>query len=168
MRLARTIQGQGRPLVIAHGLFGSARNWGVLAKRLSDTARVIGVDMRNHGDSPWSDDNGYPALAADLAETVEEEGAPADILGHSMGGKAAMMLALMRPDLVGRLVVGEVVAGPWPPDRRGRRMSPRDQPSHGPLGWVRSLLHGAGGGQTHGGRQGRSRRLRRASLGRRA
>jgi esterase len=85
------------PLLIAHGLFGSARNWGVLAKRLSDTRRVLAVDMRNHGESPWEDSHTYPDLAADLAEVIAAHGGVADVVGHSMGGKAAMALALGHP-----------------------------------------------------------------------
>ena len=100
--------GSGRPLVIAHGLFGSARNWGVVAKRLSDSRPVIAVDMRNHGDSPHDADHSYPALAADLAEVIEDLGGAADVLGHSMGGKAAMVLAHTRPDLVSRLIVADI------------------------------------------------------------
>ncbi|MFA3917972.1 alpha/beta fold hydrolase [Ruegeria hyattellae] len=96
------------PLLIAHGLYGSARNWGVIAKRLSDSRRVVAVDMRNHGDSPWHDAHGYPELAEDLAEVIEHFGAPFDVLGHSMGGKAAMMLALSHPDLVRRLVIADI------------------------------------------------------------
>jgi pimeloyl-ACP methyl ester carboxylesterase len=96
------------PLLIAHGLYGSGRNWGVIAKRLSDTRRVITVDMRNHGDSPWSDAHGYEDMGADLAEVIEHLGAPMDVVGHSMGGKAAMALALMHPKLVDRLIVGDV------------------------------------------------------------
>ncbi|MCC5973258.1 MAG: alpha/beta fold hydrolase [Rubellimicrobium sp.] len=101
------------PLVIAHGLFGSARNWGVIARRLSDTRQVIAVDMRNHGASPWSDSHGYGDMAEDLAgvitaEVAEAGGTGADVLGHSMGGKAAMVLALTRPDLVRRLVVADI------------------------------------------------------------
>lgn len=100
--------GSRPPILIAHGLFGSARNWGVIAKRLSATGRrVIAVDMRNHGQSPWFDSHGYADLAGDLAETIEAEG-PMDVIGHSMGGKAAMMLALTRPDLVHRLVVVDI------------------------------------------------------------
>lgn len=76
------------PLVIAHGLYGSARNWGVIAKRLSDERQVIAVDMRNHGASPWHDSHSYPELAADLAEVIADLGSAADVVGHSMGGKA--------------------------------------------------------------------------------
>ena len=75
------------PLVIAHGLFGSARNWGAVAKRLAEGRRVIAVDMRNHGDSPWSDDHSYPAMAGDLEEALETHGAgeagPTIIIPHS-------------------------------------------------------------------------------------
>ena len=102
--------GPATPLVVAHGLFGSARNWGVLSKRLSDRGPVIAVDMRNHGASFHDPDHGYDALAADLARTIEDEGArgPVDLLGHSMGGKAAMVLALTRPELLRRLVVADI------------------------------------------------------------
>lgn len=96
------------PVLIAHGLFGSARNWGVIAKRLSDLRRVVTVDMRNHGQSPWDDSNTYSDMAADLAEVVEAQGAPMDVVGHSMGGKAAMMLAVTRPDLLRRLIVADI------------------------------------------------------------
>ncbi|MDD7970744.1 alpha/beta fold hydrolase [Roseinatronobacter alkalisoli] len=96
------------PLLIVHGLFGSARNWGAIAKRLSDSREVISVDMRNHGDSPWADSHGYDDLAADLAQVITSQNEPMDVLGHSMGGKAAMMLALTRPELVNRLLVADI------------------------------------------------------------
>ena len=96
------------PLVIAHGLYGSGRNWGVIAKRLSDRGKVVTPDMRNHGQSPRSDDHSYPALARDLAELIETLDGPADLCGHSMGGKAAMALALTRPELIRRLVVADI------------------------------------------------------------
>ena len=95
-------------LLIAHGLFGSGRNWGVIAKRLSDSRRVITVDMRNHGTSPRADTQSYPDMAGDLAEVITTLGAPMDVCGHSMGGKAAMALALQHPDLVRRLVVADI------------------------------------------------------------
>lgn len=106
--LNRIAQGEGPPLVVAHGLFGSARNWGAVAKRLSDIRRVVAVDMRNHGASPWSDQHSYEALAEDLAEVIDAEGGRADLLGHSMGGKAAMALALAEPERVASLVVADI------------------------------------------------------------
>ena len=96
------------PLVIAHGLFGSARNWGVIARRLSDRGRVVAVDMRNHGDSPWSERQGYEEMAADLSGVIAAQGGTADVLGHSMGGKAAMVLALTDPARVRRLIVADI------------------------------------------------------------
>jgi len=109
VRLARveTGAGPGVALLIAHGLFGSARNWGAMARRLGADRRVVAVDMRNHGASPRGR-AGYEEMAADLAAAIEAEGAPMDVLGHSMGGKAAMVLALTRPELVRRLVVGDI------------------------------------------------------------
>jgi esterase len=95
-------------LLIVHGLYGSARNWSVINKRMSDSRRVIAVDQRNHGDSPWFDTHSYLDMAQDLAQVVEHNGAPMDIMGHSMGGKAAMVLALTRPDLVNRLLVADI------------------------------------------------------------
>lgn len=96
------------PLVIAHGLFGSGRNWGVIARRLADHRDVFVVDMRNHGDSFRAPSHSYPDLAADLAEVIAHIGAPADLLGHSMGGKASMQLALTQPDLIRHLVVADI------------------------------------------------------------
>lgn len=112
MKLTTSVTGPATPglppVLLAHGLFGQARNLGVIARALAETRRVISVDMRNHGDSPWSEDHSYDALAGDLAAVVEAEGGPADVVGHSMGGKAAMWLALTRPQLVRRLVVLDI------------------------------------------------------------
>ncbi len=96
------------PLLIAHGLFGSARNWGAIQRRMAEDRRVIAVDQRNHGDSFRADRQTYADMAADLAKVIEAEGRPLDLLGHSMGGKAAMVLALTRPELVNRLVVADI------------------------------------------------------------
>ncbi len=95
-------------LLIAHGLYGSARNWGVIAKRLSDERRVIAVDMRNHGLSDWTDTHGYPDMAQDLAEVISHYGGPMDVLGHSMGGKTAMVLAATAPERVNRLIIADI------------------------------------------------------------
>lgn len=96
------------PILIAHGLYGSARNWGAIARRLAETRAVVTVDMRNHGDSPWMPSHSYADMAGDLATVIAGIGGPLDVLGHSMGGKAAMVLALTRPDLVRRLVVADI------------------------------------------------------------
>lgn len=107
MKLAHVTTGEGNDenLLIAHGLFGSARNWGVIQKRLSDRYRVKAVDMRNHGESPWSDRHDYPAMADDLAEMIPGR---SHVLGHSMGGKAAMTLALRHPEKLSRLIVADI------------------------------------------------------------
>jgi pimeloyl-ACP methyl ester carboxylesterase len=77
----------------------------VIAKRLSATRPVIAVDMRNHGQSPWYDSHSYADLADDLAGVMDQ---PMDVIGHSMGGKAAMVLALQNPALVRRLIVADI------------------------------------------------------------
>jgi len=96
------------PLIIAHGLYGSARNWGVIARRLSDERQVVAVGMRNHAHSIRADQHDYPRMADDLAEVIEQFGGKADVLGHSMGGKAAMTLALRHGALVRKLVVADI------------------------------------------------------------
>lgn len=101
------------PLVIAHGLYGSGRNWGVIAKRLSDTRRVITPDMRNHGHSPFESTQSYEDMAHDLAELIRHIGGPVDLCGHSMGGKAAMVMALRHPDLIRRLIVADIAPVPY-------------------------------------------------------
>lgn len=103
-----TSQGAAAPVLIAHGLFGSARNWGVIAKRLSDRGPVAAVDMRNHGDSLRNSDHSYAALARDLSEVIAANWGQADVVGHSMGGKAAMVCALQAPQAVRRLVVADI------------------------------------------------------------
>lgn len=100
--------GAGVPLLVAHGLFGSARNWRALARRWAERRPVLCVDMRNHGASFRSDRMDYPVMAGDLAQVIAANGGVADVLGHSMGGKAAMVLALTRPEAVRRLIVGDI------------------------------------------------------------
>jgi len=95
-------------LLLAHGLFGSGRNWRAIAKRLAAEFHVTTVDMRNHAGSFRSDEMTYPAMATDLAEVIDASGPPAMLLGHSMGGKAAMALALTRPELIDRLIVADI------------------------------------------------------------
>ncbi|MEN8261630.1 MAG: alpha/beta fold hydrolase [Pseudomonadota bacterium] len=96
-------------MTILHGLFGSGRNWNVIARRLSEQARVWVPDLRNHGASPHSEPMTYPAMAADVRALLDEQGIErSDMIGHSMGGKAAMWLALTEPERVNKLVVVDI------------------------------------------------------------
>jgi len=101
--------GEGAPLILLHGLFGAAKNLGVVARGLAGQARVISLDLRNHGDSPHGTQMDYATMAADVAETCAALGiGQARIAGHSMGGKTAMALALTNPELVERLAVLDI------------------------------------------------------------
>jgi pimeloyl-ACP methyl ester carboxylesterase len=101
--------GEGPPVVLLHGLFGAARNFGAVQRALTPRFKVIALDIRNHGDSPHAPDMRYPTLAADVQETLRSLGVERSALvGHSMGGKAAMALALRSPDVVARLLVSDI------------------------------------------------------------
>jgi esterase len=101
--------GEGPAVVLLHGLFGAARNFGAIQRAIASRFRVVALDMRNHGDSPHGPDMGYPVQAADVRETLQALGiGKAAVIGHSMGGKAAMAMALHWPDQVGRLLVADI------------------------------------------------------------
>ncbi|EPR66314.1 alpha/beta fold hydrolase [Cyclobacterium qasimii] len=107
--------GTGKPLVILHGLFGSADNWMSIAKGLEENFTLYLLDQRNHGDSPHSDTWNYKAMAEDLKEFMEAEGLQkASFLGHSMGGKTVMKFALTYPEMVDKLVVADIAPRPYP------------------------------------------------------
>ena len=95
------------PLLIIHGLYGSARNWGIICKRMSDEREIFAIDQRNHGDSKWCETHNYFDMAEDIHEFLEHFGSMA-ILGHSMGGKAAMVLSIKAPQLVEKLIVADI------------------------------------------------------------
>jgi pimeloyl-ACP methyl ester carboxylesterase len=106
--LHTTVLGDGGPTVaFCHGLFGQGKNWTQIAKALSPDHRVLLLDMPNHGRSPWTESFDYVELADMVAAHLEPEG-PVALVGHSMGGKIAMCLALRHPGLVERLVVVDV------------------------------------------------------------
>jgi pimeloyl-ACP methyl ester carboxylesterase len=114
VRLAYETYGDGEPVVVMHGLFGSARNWRTVAERLGDGYRVYAVDLRNHGRSPWTEDMDYGLLAEDLAAFLDDRGLErAALIGHSLGGKTAMTLALEDPGRVDRLVVVDIAPVPY-------------------------------------------------------
>jgi pimeloyl-ACP methyl ester carboxylesterase len=101
--------GQGEPIIILHGLFGTLDNWQTIAKRLAKNYMVYIIDQRNHGKSPHSDEFSYPILADDLKHFMESKWMyKANIIGHSMGGKTAMQFALMYPDMVEKLVIVDI------------------------------------------------------------
>jgi len=99
----------GPPVVILHGLLGSSSNWRSIARRLAEQHRVFTPDLRNHGESPHVDDMSYPAMAGDVRAFLDEHAIDAaTVIGHSMGGKTAMRLALDAPHRVDRLVVVDI------------------------------------------------------------
>ena len=109
MILSHAEAGAGPAVILLHGLFGAGKNLGVLARSLSTDYRVISLDLRNHGASAHDPATDYQAQAADVAETMGRLGiSHAVLIGHSMGGKVAMRLALDRPDLVEALVVLDI------------------------------------------------------------
>lgn len=109
-------EGPGIPVVITHGLYGQGRNLGVIARELPGR-QVLLADLRNHGDSPHDDVHDYSAMAADLVGVIEDAGGRADLVAHSMGGKAAMVAALQHPDRVNRLVVMDIAPIPYDHDQ---------------------------------------------------
>jgi len=115
MKLNFRKTGQGDPLIILHGLFGSADNWLSIAKGLENDYTLYLVDQRNHGDSGHAEEWNYQVMAEDLAEFMVEQGLEtAHLLGHSMGGKTAMAFALQQPEKVNKLIVVDIAPRFYP------------------------------------------------------
>ncbi len=107
--------GAGPALVVIHGLFGSADNWQTLAKQWSENYTLYLLDMRNHGRSPWADTFDYPSMAEDVRHFCEVQGIEeAYFIGHSMGGKVAMHLAVLHSELVKALMVVDIAPKSYP------------------------------------------------------
>jgi esterase len=116
MELHYEHSGQGHPLIILHGLFGSLENWRTLSKAFAQSFQVFALDQRNHGRSPHSEVFNYHAMMEDVREFIERHGLPsAYVLGHSMGGKVAMQFALTYPDQVDKLVIVDIAPKVYPP-----------------------------------------------------
>lgn len=116
MELHYRILGEGQPLIILHGLFGSSDNWQTHARKFAEYFQVILVDQRNHGHSPWSDDFSYELMAEDLHGLVTELKLDNIILlGHSMGGKTAMFFAQQYPELLDKLIIVDMGIREYPP-----------------------------------------------------
>ena len=109
MRLNYFSQGDGPTLVLIHGMYGSASNLRTVSKAFSDRFRVISMDLRNHGDSPHQPDMDLACMAGDVLETLDAINVDmVHILGHSLGGKIAMQLALNHPQMISKLVVADI------------------------------------------------------------
>lgn len=101
--------GQGRPVIILHGLFGSARNWQGIARALAADHHVITPDLRNHGQSPHTDSMTYHEMADDVIRILDKlKIGEAVIIGHSMGGKVAMTAALTEPERFNGLIIADI------------------------------------------------------------
>ncbi len=107
--------GEGEPLIILHGLFGSLDNWMTLSKQLGEHFEVYVVDARNHGFSPHNDEFSYEVMADDLYEFIIQHNIKKPtILGHSMGGKTAMQFAMNYPNMLSKLIVVDIAPKPYP------------------------------------------------------
>ncbi|MFN4145517.1 MAG: alpha/beta fold hydrolase [Runella sp.] len=108
--------GTGRPMVILHGLFGSSDNWLTISKTIAEAGfSVYLLDLRNHGRSPHTDEHSYPLMAQDVLAFFEQQNLEKPILvGHSMGGKVAMTLAMQQPDVLEKLVVVDIAPKNYP------------------------------------------------------
>ncbi|PCI59490.1 MAG: alpha/beta hydrolase [Methylophilaceae bacterium] len=115
MQLHYKILGQGQPLILLHGLFGSADNWGAVAKHFSQHYQTISVDLRNHGRSPHHDSQSYPDMAEDIIELCDALKLDTiHLLGHSLGGKTAMQFATQYPERVDKLIVVDMAIRTYP------------------------------------------------------
>jgi esterase len=109
MELNHKIYGQGEPIIILHGLFGTLDNWQTIARQLSSHFMIYAIDLRNHGKSPHVEGMDYGLMASDVKEFMENNWLHrARIIGHSMGGKVAMQLAVSNPDMIEKLVVVDI------------------------------------------------------------
>jgi esterase len=106
----RDLGGAGKPpLVILHGLLGSARNWQTVGRDLAARFHVLALDLRNHGSSPHANEMNYEVLVQDVIAWLDTQGlSRVTLMGHSMGGKAAMLLACRHPERVERLIVVDI------------------------------------------------------------
>src|SRR3954463_15107706 len=111
---SRTLGESGPRVVFVHGLFGQGKNWTTVGKGLADGHRVTLVDLPNHGHSPWTDRVDYLDMVELLATELEQLGEPVTLVGHSMGGKVAMHLALRWPELLRALVVVDIAPAEYP------------------------------------------------------
>lgn len=118
MELFFRTYGEGSPLLILHGLFGQSDNWNTLAKKIAENNfTVYTIDLRNHGQSPHNKEMNYEVMAKDVHELIKKENIHhPSLLGHSMGGKVAMMYDYLFPDTLSKLIVADIAPKQYPPD----------------------------------------------------
>jgi esterase len=121
MKLFFRKSGEGKPLLIMHGLFGMSDNWSTLSKQFSEKGFLVYiVDARNHGRSPHSDEFDFPLMSADMIELMDDEKIQsANIIGHSMGGKTAMWMACENPNRISKLLVADMAPRFYAPHHEG-------------------------------------------------
>lgn len=116
MQLHFTTLGAGEPLLLLHGLLGSHQNLLPASRRFAEYFQVFAIDQRNHGHSPHHDEMNYALMADDIARFMDAHGlSKAHVLGHSMGGKAAMQFALSHGDRVRKLVIVDMAPKTYGP-----------------------------------------------------
>lgn len=150
MRLNYQAYGSGFPLIILHGLFGMLDNWHTVSRSLGAHFRVYALDQRNHGRSPHSEVFTLEAMAEDVQDFMDQEGiSSAILLGHSMGGKIAMRVALTEPQRVEKLIVVDIAPRSYAPQHDGilegltsidlSQMSSREEINAGLSRWIPQL-----------------------------
>ncbi len=134
---ARTVGEAGPRVVFVHGLFGQGKNWTTIAKGLADRHRVTLLDLPNHGHSPWTERVDYLDMVRMVAAELESYGEPVTLVGHSMGGKVAMQLALRRPELLRALVVVDIAPTEYPAE--GGRTDDPDEEAAPFAGYIHAM-----------------------------
>lgn len=115
MKLFYRKLGSGKPLIILHGLFGMSDNWQTLGKRFAEHFEVYLVDLRNHGQSPHSDEFNYECMAADIVELMDDYNIKsASVIGHSMGGKVAMTMAMNVTERIEKFIAVDISPNEYP------------------------------------------------------
>jgi len=123
MKLFVRRMGQGNPVIILHGLLGLSDNWITFGRQLALDFDVLIPDLRNHGQSPHDSEFNFPVLAEDIQELITDEGlGKVNLIGHSLGGKTAMLFALTCPELLEKLVIVDISLRKYPPDLEHRML----------------------------------------------